>query len=105
MTIKEVADRYHVSTREVDYWTNLGLIHPKVDENNKYRDYTPSAEKEVIITVIMKAAGIKLDREHFDAIMNLPQDMWEDFLVDRIKSEQKKMNRFYENALWYASRG
>ena len=53
MKIAEFCQKYGVNRRSVDYWTNVGILHPIVNPNNGYRDYAHTAEQEMkdILTV------------------------------------------------------
>ncbi len=46
MLIKDFCEKYGVTRRNIDYWTNLGLLHPEIHENG-YRDYGDRAESEI----------------------------------------------------------
>ena len=51
--IADFCKKYGVNRRSVDYWTNIGILHPKVNSSNHYRDYSVEAEREMkdILTV------------------------------------------------------
>lgn len=68
MKIDEFAKLFGQSKRNVDYWTNLGLLHPKINEDNGYRDYGEEAKEDMKKIAILKSAGMKLDKDHLTLI-------------------------------------
>ena len=53
MLITEFCKTYGVDKGEVDYWTRIGLLHPRVMKNG-YRDYSGRAEDEVEMILVAK---------------------------------------------------
>ena len=102
MNIGDFAAKYSVTKREIDYWTDLGLIHPKINEKNGYQIYDAENEKEIKYVIIMKAAGMKLDLAHLGFLKMIPDDMYEQIVVEPILEERRRMSRFYDDALSYA---
>ena len=51
MTIKEFAEKYNLEKRTVDYFTTIGIFHPKEAKSENttfkvYRDYDKRCERE-----------------------------------------------------------
>ena len=64
MKIDEFAKLFGQSKRNVDYWTTLGMLHPAVNERNGYRDYGEQAKEDMKKLLIIKSAGLKLDKDN-----------------------------------------
>lgn len=101
MRIDEFSKKYGVTKREVDYWTNLGYLHPET-ENNGYRDYNQTTEEEVKRIVILKAMGYKIDKEHIDYFMAIPHRLYYDLVFKYIEMERDKATLMYDRAMDYA---
>lgn len=109
MTIKEFAKKYNLDKRTVDYFTNLGIFHPKGSnsESNSYRDYDERCEKEAKIVVICLAAGMKANDISawtkvimYDSNCEIPS-MMKKFFVELITTERAKVTKQYDDALAY----
>lgn len=102
MYINEFAEKFYVTKREVQYWIDLGLIHPKKNENNNYQMFDDENEMEIKRVIIMKAAGFELDLAHLGFFKMIPEDMWEDMVIDKIMDARFRASRFYDEALRFA---
>lgn len=61
MTIKEIAEICHCSTRTLRYYEEIGLIKPSRMENN-YRIYGFDAVSRVEVIMMLKKTGMQLDK-------------------------------------------
>lgn len=61
MTIKELAEICHCSTRTLRYYEEIGLIKPRRMENN-YRIYGFDAVSRVEVILMLKKTGMKLEQ-------------------------------------------
>ena len=70
MRIKELADKYKMNVRTIDYYTTLDLIPYEQDnEKNNYRDYGEEAEAVVRKIRILRDVGLT-ERQIKDALTN-----------------------------------
>lgn len=99
--IKEFTEKYGVERREVDYWTNLGLIRYSVDEQNSYRNYTKESEEDIKRIIVIKAMGIALNRGNIELLGLIADTDLYDVIVGRIRSERERVLRLYDSALSY----
>lgn len=103
MTIKQFSEKYHVSRRKIDYWTNIGCLHPTFKENN-YRDYGENCEKEMKLLIIFEAAGFMAASDFkvlLERFMNgfLLYDY--KYLLSMLDEEQKKSEDLFKFAKAY----
>ena len=106
MRINEFAEKYGVDKRQIDYWTNLNLLHPEgTSEGNGYRVYGPTAEEEIKKILIVRAMGVdsKL-KEYVDLLDHLPKELWKIVVLDRIDGEIRRVTADYEQAKLYAKK-
>lgn len=61
LRIGELASRAGVSTRTVDYYTNLGLLIPAERTPGSYRLYDPGAVDRIAIIRLLETHGVSLD--------------------------------------------
>ncbi|MGH3858811.1 MerR family transcriptional regulator [Actinokineospora sp.] len=61
LRIGELATQAGVSTRTIDYYTNLGLIVPAERTPGNYRLYDPTAVEQVNTIRRLEAHGVSLD--------------------------------------------
>lgn len=116
MTIKEFAEKYNLEKRTVDYFTTIGIFHPKEakSENTNfkvYRDYDEQCEREAKIVVICLAAGMKSEDILtwtkvilYDTSGKIPS-MMRKFFTELIDAEKAKATRLYDDALMYIEKG
>ena len=104
MKINEFAEKYGVDKRSIDYWTNLGLLHPDgTSDGNGYRIYGTEAEKEIKKILIVKAMGVdsKL-KEYVDLLSYLPKELWKLVVFDTIDNEIQRTTQSYLQAKKFA---
>lgn len=98
LTITEFAKVYGVSKREIDYWTNIDLLHPVVKDNG-YRDYGDQAEREIKIVLIATMLDYPGPLENkYDRLINLSDEEWKVVmkrLFNKINNLQKRYNVAY----------
>lgn len=61
LRIGELASRAGVSTRTVDFYTNLGLLTPTERTPGSYRLYDPAAVDRIHTIRLLEAHGVSLD--------------------------------------------
>lgn len=98
MRIKEFADKYGVTTREVDYWVLLHLIRCEVSEDNSYRNFGPEAEEDVKQVIIAKAMGLPLNTSNIRKLEDLTDGFWSNMIMDQIVKEETAAMKLYEMA-------
>ena len=103
MNISEFSKKYGLGQLTVDYYTNLGLLHPTVNENNGYREYGPNTEEEVKLILIADAMGAGPAKEYVEVLKILPKREWQKFVKDRIKEELEKAILCYQQVLTYVN--
>ena len=94
MYIKDFAEKYGFDRHTIDYWTNLGLLHPKVQDNG-YRDYGDRTDEEIRIIII----ALLLDRpgpleRTVDILEQLEPYQWRDILKEIETKQSITMNHF-----------
>lgn len=102
MTITEFAKVYGVSKREIDYWTNINLLHPVVRDNG-YRDYGNRAEDEIkmiLVATMLDHPGTLESK--YKKLMSLDQKQW-NAILDRLANKHNEFTRRYSVALLEAS--
>lgn len=102
MTIVEFAKVYGVSRREIDYWTNINLLHPVIRANG-YRDYGKQAEDEVKIILVATMLDYPGSlKSKYDKLMNLDERQWK-AILDKLANKHSEFARRYNVALLEAS--
>ena len=103
MKIAEFAEKYGVDRRSIDYWTNIGLLHPDgMSEGNGYRVYGEKAEGEIKKILIAKAMGGNPIEEYVDLLDHLPANLWERVVMAGIENEIQRITSSYRLALKWA---
>ena len=103
MKINEFAEKYGVDRRSIDYWTNIGLLHPDgTSEGNGYRIYGPTAEMEIKKILIAKAMGGSPLEEYVDMLDHLPKQLWNKIVVEGIEKEIQRVTNSYRLAMAWA---
>ena len=102
MTIKEFAEKYKIDKRSIDYWTNIGLLHPDQNESNGYRQYGENAEEEIKLILIAKAMNIGSIEDTVELVKNTPKIFVDQIVIQRIKIEMEKAVELYKTALQFA---
>ena len=93
MKIGEFADYFMESRRNIDYWTNIGLLRPDVNEKNGYREYGDRAIEDMKLILIAKAMNyekITLPRA-VKHVKELPKESIELLLQTEMR---RMMNRY-----------
>ena len=103
MMIKEFAEKYGVSRRDIDYWTNCGLLHPRVMSNG-YRDYGQRAEDEMqnilVAMMIDEPGSIESTCEKLNCYGS---EEW-GVLAEKLNETKKRIVRKYNSAYETASK-
>ncbi len=102
MRIKELAEKYGVTKRKIEYWTDLGLIW-HYQEDNGYREYYGDGEEDVKKCCILMAMGVKdTEMKNYMEMLNcLPKAEW-DVIINRIRDNLSKIEKNYRDAINYA---
>lgn len=104
MMIKEFAEKYQVERRTIDYWTNLGLLHPLVLDNG-YRVYGEEAEQEmenILVASMMDGPG-SIESKYQKLLDIRSQEDWAK-IRDSIRRGGDRYLRHYGVALATADR-
>lgn len=121
LKVNDLVKKYDVSKREIDYWTNLGLLTPEKVEENGYRLYGEKSEEELKMILIANSMGCKISEEELKMILivnsighktslaktvimlqNLPKEFWDTVVVKIINDEFDKITEKYKKALKWA---
>ena len=103
MKISEFAEKYGVDRRSIDYWTNIGLLHPdETSIEGSYRVYGKKAEEEIKKILIAKAMGGSPLEKYVDLLDHLPANLWERVVVAEIENEIRRVTSSYRLALKWA---
>lgn len=91
--ISDFCMKYGVKKRSVDYWTNLGLIHPNVNPRNGYRDYGEIAEEEVKDILLVQVINDgKVTKAEIAKLDDYTKEKWRDAVLSKI-SDAYSANR------------
>lgn len=101
MHIGEFCDRYGLDRRQVNYFTVIGVLHA-TKEPNGYYDYGPICEEEAKKLIIAQAMGQSRVEKYMNLFDNLPKELWDMVVFDKIKEEMEKATKQYRMALEYA---
>ena len=103
MLIKEFCEKFGVSRRNIDYWTNIGLLHPDIHENG-YRDYGEQAEKEIgyifIASMMNRPEPLK---DVVDHIREYDEKQWRKCIND-MQKQKSALSEQYDIAYTIAMR-
>lgn len=102
MKINEFAKKYGVPKRSVDYWTNIGILHPECEEKNKYRHYNEQTEEEIKRVLILQAMNLPINSETMRYLENVPKEMFRKWILEQIRQEQQRVSELYDLAYEYA---
>lgn len=103
MRISDFAEKYGISTREVNYWTDLGLIHNDQNGSGGYRDYGPKAEEEIKKVLIAKAMNVRSIEKCVKMLDALPRELWKPVVLKAIDEETKRISQLHTWAKIYAT--
>jgi len=102
MLITEFCQKHNVSKRSVDYWTNIGLLHPTVNEQNGYRDYGRIAEEEIKrIKLLKEINNGHVKKSDFDTLNGYSVKEWEEEIRPRIYQAYREQQDYYKDLLDY----
>ena len=92
MLINRFAKMFHVNKRSIDYWTSIGLIHPKILDSG-YRDYDEECEQEVQLIFV----ALALDRpESLESVVEMLKEMdSHSWMLIREEIRKKQENSIY----------
>lgn len=93
--IGELASRAEVSTRTVDYYTNLGLLSPAERTSGNFRLYSPADAERIQLIKSLEAQGISLE-EIAAALTNDAADVGP--ILERIDDDLKSLQAVAETA-------
>lgn len=98
MTINELAKKYGIDKRTVDYWTTSGYLHPEIMPNG-YRDYTGQTEEELKRVLVIDAMGVNDKEKWLKVLEYLPKSEWEDVICSKIRKQIELRTKRYTDAL------
>ena len=107
MNITKFAEKYGVTKRDIEYWTELGLLHPtdgeKMSKNGKWREYNDNNDSEIKKILIAKtiANGSSL-KKYVKLLDALPKELWNIVVIDQINKKIEEATRQYSMVLSYA---
>lgn len=102
MLINKFCEMYGVDKYVVDYWTRIGLLHPKIDEHG-YRDYDIQTEQEIQMILVAKMLDYpgslesKVERLH-----EMDEEQWQKVL-SKLQNNYNRFTRNYSAAYKIAS--
>lgn len=103
MTINEFCKKHNVSRKNVDYWTNLGLIQPKVDKTNGYRDYSSVSADDIRKIELVKILNNgRISKADIDRLDDCSQAEWKNKIIPGIHSEYQNVQSKFVSILDYA---
>lgn len=62
MNIKEVSEKYAISTDTLRYYERIGVIPPVTRDKNGYRDFTEKDLNWVYFAKVLRQAGVTIER-------------------------------------------
>lgn len=102
MRIQEFAEKYGVSKRSVDYWTNIGVLHTEDREPNKYRNYGEKAEEEIKEILVLEAMNLPVNSETIRFLRAIPRNQVRKLVLNEIDKQKAKMIEKFDTAWEYA---
>ena len=114
MTIKEVCERYHISSDTLRYYERVGAILPVNRKKNGIRDYTEQDISSVENAICMRNAGVPVEQvveyvrlcqegdETFLARRDLLKKVRKDIL-EQIERSQRELERLEYKISRYAA--
>lgn len=77
MTIEGLVEKYRysgvaINKRNIDYWSNLGMIPYYKDPKNGYRIYDEEAVKDLEIIIMLKALNARPLQQMYDLVKHNP---------------------------------
>lgn len=105
MRINELAKKYDVEKRTLDYWTVRGFIRC-TEQANGYRDYNHDSEEDLKKILIIEAMGGRPIDDYLKLIDSIPteiKDSVKELLFNKILTEKERVNKKFEEAIGYLS--
>lgn len=101
MKVKQLADRNTVNIDTVRYYTRIGLLNPKKNPTNGYKEYSALDEQRLQFILQAKSLGFSLqDIETFikeSQLGHSPCPMVREILHERIQETQEKIAQMQQN--------
>lgn len=100
MRIMELALKYEIPTRKIDYWTQQGLVRYETDEQNGYRIYDSKSEEDIqrnIIVELMKINSNERD-DYLKMFDILPVSAIESLYGEALDNERDRVMRIFDRA-------
>ena len=98
MQIKDFCEIYNVSRREVDYWSRIGLVHPRVLENG-YRDYDDKAGEEVRMILVARMLNCPGSLESkVQKLYGIEDDIQWSIVLDKLRNAHDNFTKNYNTA-------
>lgn len=101
MKVKQLADRNTVNIDTVRYYTRIGLLNPKKNPTNGYKEYSAFDEQRLQFILQAKSLGFSLqDIETFikeSQLGHSPCPMVREILHERIQETQEKIAKMQQN--------
>ena len=104
MRIGDFCEKYGLDRRSVSYWTDTGVLHPTREEHGlaHWFDYGAECEEEAKKIVIARAMGQSRVEKYMKLLDNLPSELWDMVVFEKIKEEMENVTKQYRLALEYA---
>lgn len=104
MTIGEAAEKFGLDRRTIDYYTNAGLINPKVEKKGLTvtRDYSV-CEEELARIAIAQAMDVRPAEKYVEILRLLPKSEWDIFVIKRIEENINRITASAQIALGLAN--
>lgn len=97
MLIKNFCEIYNISRRELDYWTRIGLVHPRV-MNNGYREYDEESGREVQLIIAAKMLDYPGSLESKVQKLHDMDSRQLQKVLDSLHNEYNRLSRHYSAA-------
>lgn len=101
MLITKFCEIYGVDKGEVDYWTRIGLLHPRELENG-YRDYSGQAEEEILMISVARMLDYPGSLESkIEKLYAIDDQEW-NRIVERLENKHNRFTRVFNAAHQFA---
>lgn len=103
MRIAQLAKKYGIEKRTVDYYTTLGLIPYTVESGSNYRDYGPDAETVVKKILILRDVGMpeKKIKEALNSSSYFTTAMWNAHIAT-LQRKIEETQKHYQEMIQFA---
>lgn len=104
MRIAQLAKKYGIEKRSVDYYTTLGLIPFTVESGSNYRDYGPDAETVVKKILILRDVGMpeKKIKEALNNPSYFTSAMWNEHIAT-LQRKIEETQKHYQEMIQFAT--